>query len=455
MPEFDPQVMLRIGSHSEKEYIEKTLKHFDGVIVGANLLQATPGATASLILKLNKQSKRPYFVDPMTYAFGMYVDPQTGGLRSDLDWIKSDQKVRGGRKGQTKRDFKSSYRKLADVFGPPFSDALNRSIALTASDFASEAVIDLACKSILDFQANRLREVFREDPETRPFAEELPTPAALFAPYFYVEKSRSEEWIELNRRLAISAAKQSATSPVHIVVCGHGDLLTDETMSERVMNDLKECRPAGVWLWFSRFDEHAATKGELSALRRWVEELSPSMAVFNKHGSFFSLALSKVGMTGIAHGIGYGEQKDVVPVIGQSTPTVQYYVRPLHAKYSVPRVNRCFSSLGIRTSQDFFEKICDCVVCQGIIGPNLSAFSQFGEIHYSTPTSRRAAQTPAAAKRCRFHFLLNRIKEREYIRKTNLADIAKDCLKTADAWLKPLGAPEIEHLKVWGEVLGS
>ena len=39
------------------------------------------------------------------------------------------------------------------------------------------------------------------------------------------------------------------------------------------------------------------------------------------------MALRKIGMTGIAQGNGYGEQKDVMPVIGQSTPTVQYNVR--------------------------------------------------------------------------------------------------------------------------------
>lgn len=118
MPETEPRVILRLGSHSEKEYVEKTIKQFDGVMVGANLLQATPGATASLLFKLNKQARRPYYVDPMTYAFGAYVDPETGRVRTDLDWIKSDQKVRG-KKGHIKRDFKSSYRKLADAFGVP------------------------------------------------------------------------------------------------------------------------------------------------------------------------------------------------------------------------------------------------------------------------------------------------------------------------------------------------
>ena len=96
----------------------------------------------------------------MTYAFGAYVDPSLGKVRNDLDWIKSDQKVRGGRKGQTKRDFKSSYRKLADSFGPPFSSALDRNMAISYSDFPTSQSIGAACESVLKFQAERLRKVF-------------------------------------------------------------------------------------------------------------------------------------------------------------------------------------------------------------------------------------------------------------------------------------------------------
>lgn len=452
MPETEPKVILRLGSHSEKEYIEKTITYLDGVMVGANLLQATPGATTSLLFKLNKQTGHPYYVDPITYAFGVYVDPPTGRVRTDLDWIKSDQKVRGTR-GQIKRAYKSSYKKLADAFGPPFSSALDRNKAVAPSDFTSDQIVEAACKSVLDYQAERLRQVFRQEPETAMFANDLPEPAALFAPYFYIEQSSATAWIKLNSRLALASRTQRKDAPIHVVVCGHRDLLTDPNLSGTIIRDLKECGPAGVWLWFSRFDEHGATDEELAALRGWVEQLSPQMPVFNMHGGFFSLALGKLGMAGIAHGVGYGEQKDVVPVIGQSTPTVQYYVRSLHAKYSVPQITRCFSTLGISTPEDFFKTICDCVICKGIIGRDLNAFAQYGEIHYSTPMSQRLSQTPAAAKRCRFHFLLNRIKEREYVKGSTLPTIAKDCRTIARTWSRTAIAGALGHLTLWANAL--
>lgn len=452
MPETPAAVILRLGSHSEKEYVEKTIKQFDGVMVGANLLQATPGATATLLFKLNKQAGRPYYVDPMTYAFGSYVDPKIGQVRSDLDWIKSDKKVKG-QKGKFVRNFKSSYAKLAGSFGPPYSTAVNSSRAVEPADFISDEFVAESCRSVLAFQADLLRNVFTEDPVTAGFANEFPTPTALLAPYFYIEQSRMADWIALNRRLAIASTTIRKDIPIHVVVCGHRDLLSSAAHTRAIIDALKECNPAGVWLWFSRFDEHGASLQELRALRTWVEELSPEMPVYNMHGSYFSLALSKVGMAGIAHGVGYGEQKDVVPVIGQSTPTVQYYVRALHAKFSVAQIIRCFTTLGITTPDDFFRIICDCVICKNIIGKDLNAFSQFGEIHYSRPSAKRASQTPAAAKRCRFHFLLNRSKERDYVRNNPLPTIASNCNAAADEWDKTILAPSIGHLRDWAAVL--
>jgi hypothetical protein len=452
MPSADPSVTIRIGSHSEKEYVEKTLSYFDGVMVGANLLEASPAATASLLLKLHNKTRRPYYVDPMTYAFGAYVDPLTGRVRTDLDWIKSEQKVRG-RKGVTRRNYKRSYLRLVDAFGAPFSSAIQRGRAVDRGDFPSEDDVRCACASVMRFQEERLRDVFREDPETAIFADNLPAPAAVFAPYFYIEESRAADWISLNLALLEGSLRQKGKIPIHAVVCAHQNILADEGLSRELIGHLKSSRPDGVWLWLSRFDEHSATVQDLSRLRTWVEELAPHMGVFNMHGSFFSLALSKIGMGGIAHGVGYGEQKDVVPVIGQSTPTVQYYVRALHGKYSVPQVIRSFSVLKVKTPEDFFAEICECAICRGVIGNDLRAFTQFGEIHYSRPTSKRAAQTPAAAKRCRFHFLLNRKAERDEIRSATLAEVAEELQKAARTWSRSAVGGSIEHLKRWAEAL--
>ena len=68
-----PELVIRLGSHAEKEYVLKLARFLDGVIVGANLFEVTPGATASLLLKIGGEDTSLY-VDPMTYAYGAYVD---------------------------------------------------------------------------------------------------------------------------------------------------------------------------------------------------------------------------------------------------------------------------------------------------------------------------------------------------------------------------------------------
>src|SRR3972149_10705490 len=111
-----------MGSHAEKEYFEKTAKFFDGIIVGANLLESTPAATASFLAKL----KIPYYIDPMTYAYGSYID-KNGVQCNDLDWIKSEQKVD---KETSKRDFKKSYKTLSPKLGRIFEKSLDRNRAI-------------------------------------------------------------------------------------------------------------------------------------------------------------------------------------------------------------------------------------------------------------------------------------------------------------------------------------
>jgi hypothetical protein len=98
--------------------------------------------------------------------------------------------------------------------------------------------------------------------------------------------------------------------------------------------------------------------------------------------------------------------------------------------------------------------VCDCVVCKGIIGTNLTNLSQFGDQHYSTPQSKRLAQTPAAAKRCRFHFLLRRVAERDWVRKASLDDIVNQLEASRIEWgrIRVL-RDDAAHLQAWVDVL--
>lgn len=450
MAEDDAQVILRMGSHSEKEYIEKLIHLFDGIAIGANLVEATPGATASFLVKICGKRKRvPLYFDPMTYAYGSYVDPQTNKVRNDLDWIKSDQK----KKGRVIRDFKSSYRKLAEKLGAPFSTALSRKAAITPDDFTAEDLLQDMCRRGAEYQLSRLQKEFENDPEYAQFVDQVPAPRVVFAPYFYIEPSRMHDWMELCSRMATQTARLDLRVPIHMVLCAPDHYLANNEFLNWASSEIPATGVQGVWLWFSRFDEYLADERKLRALRELVEALGKDLEVFNMHGGFFSLSLSKYGLSGISHGVGYGEQKDVIPVIGQSTPTVQYYLPALNRRLSVPQIERCFTDLGVVSPKEFYELVCDCAICKGVVTTNLSQFREFGDRHLSTPDAKRLAQTPAAAKRCRFHFLLNRSNERMWVRGADKDKILGRLRSAVQRWSNTILGSQAQRLALWESVL--
>lgn len=449
----DPKIIIRYGSHAEKEYLLKTIKFLDGLIVGANLIESTPAATASLISKAGgKKLVTPYYIDPMTYAFGTYTSRETGRVRADLDWIKSDQKVVGTK--QKKRDFKSSYRELSSAYGGVFQVAIQAGRAITPKELApGQTVID-TCKAVVDYQLMRISDEFKKDPEFGQYADDLPGPAAVFAPYFYVEPSDASAWLNVNLKLAAATASLSPGAPVHAVICVDRSYLLRRDFLELIKDALPKTGIDAVWFWFSRFTEDGASLGELTGFRGIVEALSPEIDVYNLHGGVFSLALSRHGLAGISHGIGYGEQKDVIPVIGQSIPTVRYYLPDIHKRVGVPDVERCFDALGVREPAEFYAQICNCIVCKGVVSRSVADFSAFGEMHRSTPVAKRLAQTPAAAKRCRFHFLLNRIRERDEQKIKTLEETTRAMALALQKWrAQPSLEEETGHLALWIKAL--
>lgn len=447
-----PDLVLRMGSHAEKEYIEKALGLLDRIIIGANLFEAAPGATSSLLVRLagKKPPTLPYMLDPMTYAFGVYTD-KTGIVQEKLDWIKSERK----KGGTTYIDFKRSYKDLSGMLGEPFSTALQRGRAIVRADFPTAESVQAACRRTVEYQLARVKTALLDDPDYGEYAELAPPPQAVFAPYFYIDRSDIDGLVELCLQFAeITSGERPPGVSVHSILCADEALLKDERRIETIVPRLAASGIDCVWLWFSGFFEERADVKTLTAFKRLVQSLSQHLLVGNLHGGFFSLCLALDGLGATSHGIGYGEQKDVIPVIGQSTPTVRYYLPPVHKRLGVPQIERSFDALNIRDIGDFHAKVCDCVVCKGVVSTDLSDFSNFGDMHYSTPKSKRLAQTPAAAKRCRFHYLLRRFHERDHLRMATKEVILRELSRAHDEWSRsPTIGREISHLVRWAEVL--
>ena len=237
------------------------------------------------------------------------------------------------------------------------------------------------------------------DEELREHIGDAPRPAAVFAPYFYIEPSNTASWLDSNLGLMSTAAALNLDVPVHGILCADFQHLKDEDTLRRFRTELPDTGISGVWLWFSGFYEDGADEGPLSAYKDLVEGLSRKLEVHAMHGGLFSLMLSKFGMTGVSHGMGYGEQKNVVPVIGQSIPMVRYYLPPLARRLGVPDIERAFGALGVKTPSDFHSRICNCAVCRGIVATTIDEFSSFGDMYFSrahggaSGTNTRSCQT--------------------------------------------------------------
>ncbi|MFZ3324203.1 MAG: hypothetical protein WA190_17645 [Usitatibacter sp.] len=448
-------MFLRLGSHAEKDYFEKAGKGADGIILGANLVESTPGATASLVVKLGGDKMLgSYYIDPMTYAFGEYFDPETSSVRTDLAWIKSLQKDKKTKK--TVLRWKKSYFALAAAYGGVFEQALSSGKAIMPAALSTDALRSQTADAVIKYQLNRLRDEFASDPEYAAFADEIPPPAALFAPYFYIEPHDADALLTLNIALAKAASTLGYDVPVHAVLCADLSFLTNAALTARLVSELATSGVKGIWLWFSRFYEEKASAQELDALVDLVRVLADKVEVYNMHGGFFSLCLSKGGLSGISHGVGYGEQKDVIPIIGQSTPTVRYYLPAPHVRTGIPAIESCFHDLGVDTADKFHATVCGCTICKGVLAGDLQNFKQFGETHFSMPTSKRLAQTPAAAKRCRFHFLLKRLEERDQVKAGTVASLQASMQAAYDTWAKfPTMKDCTGQLPRWKAALGK
>ena len=101
---------------------------------------------------------------------------------------------------------------------------------------------------------------------------------------------------------------------LHVKFCFDKSSLMKKDFVNRIFS-ICEKNFKGVWLWIDEFKETTASSDQLTALGALVKGLSErGKEVYNRHGGFYSVTLSKLGMTGVSSGVGYGEYKSIKPV---------------------------------------------------------------------------------------------------------------------------------------------
>ena len=425
---------LRYGSHSEKRYYQKMSRFFDGVVFAANLLEASPSATSSLILKISgSKNGTPYIIDPMTYSFGQ------------LKWITSEKK-------DGSKLVKRSYEKLANSLGGGFESCVNNYQAIQLKHLTDTSKLESICEATINYQKNRVREILGQDEELTNFPDGVPQPAMIFAPYFFISQGEETIGLDILEKIAEVSMDYEKDS-LYLKLCFDKGMLLNERAKEKIYS-ICEKNFKGVWLWIDNFDEKKVSSEYLAAFSNLVNLISNTgKEVFNRHGGFYAFALYAKGMTGVSNAIGYGEHKNIVPVVGSASPTVNYYHPALHSKFGIPDIEKSFDELNINSPEDFFKSVCDCVVCRGVIKDDISNFKNFGTRHLATEDSKKPIQTPAAAERSRYHYLFCKIQEKKMVRSSNLNEIVAQLEEAYSLSILASFREKTEYIQRWINVL--
>jgi hypothetical protein len=171
------------------------------------------------------------------------------------------------------------------------------------------------------------------------------------------------------------------------------------------------------------------------------------------YGGYFSALLQDEGMVGISHGVGYGEKRDVVPVLGGGLPPAKYYLRAIHHDVYIHEMLQLAEELDERTFQG---EICDCTICSGLIarGGLQLLRDEFGATEERPYGGGfRSAPTGRVYRLTRFHYLENKHRELADIAAGDRVSLVQRLGEGYDRFSRYLGHGRLGYLIRWRQGL--
>jgi hypothetical protein len=162
--------------------------------------------------------------------------------------------------------------------------------------------------------------------------------------------------------MAKSAKSMKDEFDLYAILCFSEELLLCKDALLKVIDDFSGFD--GYIIWISDFDEKEIPSNYLTSLIDFVENLTAKgKPVYNLYGEYFSLILSKIGLSGYSRGLGFSEKKFVDACVSGGGQPKRFYSPLLH--YSV-------SETAIMQFYSIFPKLlCNCDICK-LIKSNLS-----------------------------------------------------------------------------------
>lgn len=451
---------VRYGTAGDQKYLIGDFKDtYDQLVINGNMVAHMPSSLSHFI---TQRAQKPFVIDPQTHAFA-----------HDLSLLQSTSKSSEG-------EIKRSWKKLLENYGDLVKEILlgDASRPLDPEDFTAEPIRQNFVENVLKFQNNAItREL--EEGEDREYLEFLQQekgidpfakpPAILIAPYFYIDGPLYEDWMSLNVRLLAESRKFLKDNPdyqqflaAQLVLSK--DILGEKSVRENIIARYAKEQPDAVLLWIDNFSEHSASEFELQHYKELLKGFAKhDIKVVNLFGGFFSVALAKIknevqNLTGVCHGLEYGEVRPVIP-LGGGIPVARFYSRQLHHRLP-PRVAfRAIQKLnGLESAEDFHQKVCDCTNCQEVIAKNpnaeLTAYFETKTSSFWRAGKRVSMEFPtaSASENCTKHYLY--CKQWEYRKDWEPSSLKAELRTNNDKLRKTIGSEFAGHLSVWENLIG-
>lgn len=458
--------ILRYGTVAEKVHLEKAFSAFDYLSINGNTAAYVSNAIAKFVVeKFFSNKEKGYFIDPITYAFQNKID---------LLFSKS--------KSTNEYSIKKSIAKLIEIYGLSMG-RIEQRIPLVPSDFENAIDKEEFVDRVLSFQYDLVYKHVQEQDLQKYLDYVAPgqsanipqlRPKFLIAPYFYLDKQDPfwEEWLTLNIELAnisIEQSKQNCNNlPVFAQVVLNKSIITDPDSLKKVVQEYSKLDCKGYTIWIDDLNEHEATREELNGFVALLKELHQK-PIYNMYGGYFSILLTHKSLSllsGVSHGLEYGESRMVYPV-GGGIPVSKYYFLPLHQRLDFTKafylleyakvLNTSVENWGI--SDKYYSDICRCSQCKAIIGKEMINFMEFEskdfyEIHRKNQVLRRKKASPDTKQNCLYHYLLCKKMEFLQVKRKDLNKLLGDLKNNCKFYQEcdSIKEGELDYINIWDDI---
>lgn len=407
------------------------------------------------------EENKGFFIDPITHAF-------QHNIKMISSYSKKNKKV----------EIKKSIENLIKAYGEPIDSNIHSNRTVDSSSFNSNSIINKFCERVLNFQINTIKNKLEE----KGFIDYISKdemllnrlkPSFIIPPYFYMTKSTYLDWLKPNTSFINYSLEYFSNYNIAAQIVASKEIFTTKHMMTKIIEAYSETKVKNIFLWIDSFDEHEASTYELLGFCDMIKGFNNNgINVYNLYGSFFSTILTsypeKTGpkLTGVTHGLEYGEYRPVVPV-GGGIPSSKYYFMPIHKRLDYHPSSKALEKMNFfnidnaKAARQYFKKICNCSLCVNeVIVNDIANFKKFEsteiyEFKRKGSTQRRTHANKETKSICAIHYQLNKEQEFEILKNMSFSNVIKMLENNYEEYLK-LGALDISslaHLKRWSDVL--